>query len=92
MIQELNDMRLDFFLPVPLNQGCKLSIFLPEQYSVDTIHTLTSFMAFGSRKDYTETKGNLKVNVNENKLMLEGACETYIDDNMVASILIRTLK
>ena len=47
MIQEVNDMRLDFYLPVPLNAGCKIEIVLPEQYSLDDVKQLTSQKAFG---------------------------------------------
>ena len=65
---------------------------MPQQYSVDTIDKLTSLNAFGSLKDYTESAGNLGVNVNENSLTLNGACETYIEDNKVATIYMRQLK
>jgi len=54
MIQEINDMRLDFYLPVPLNAGCKLKIVLPVQYSVDYIQSLTTQKAFGRLETYTE--------------------------------------
>lgn len=47
MIQEINDMRLNFYLPVPLNPGCKVKIILPEQYSVDYIKSLSTQKAFG---------------------------------------------
>ena len=92
MIQELNEMRLDFFLPVPLNPGCVLTIFLPEQYSIDTISSLTTLKAFGAIKDYTETAGNMRVSVGERKLTLYGACDTYIEDNKVATIYITSLR
>ena len=47
MIQEMNDMSLDFFLPVPLNIGCKVKITFPSQYSLDDVHTLETLNAFG---------------------------------------------
>ena len=47
MVQEMNDMRLDFFLPVPLNPGCKVKITFPQQYSMDDVQTLETQNAFG---------------------------------------------
>ena len=85
-------MRLDFYLPVPLNPGCRLKIILPEQYSVDTIQTLITQQAFGARQFYTEVQGNLRVDTIERSLTLEGACPQYIDNNNVAQILIYSLK
>ena len=48
MVQELNDMRLDFYLPVPLKVGCKIKIVLPEPYSVNTVQSLITSKAFGA--------------------------------------------
>ena len=92
MIQEINSMRLDFFLPVPLNPGCVVDIFFPEQYSVETVKTMTTLNAFGSLKVHNETNGLLEVSVGENRLTIKNACERYIEDNKVATILIRQLK
>ena len=55
MIQEVNDMRLNFYLPVPLNPGCKVKIILPEQYSVDYIGSLHTQKAFGKNQEYSES-------------------------------------
>ena len=45
-------MRLDFFLPVPLNAGCKLNIELPPQYSVETIGLVKTLNVFGPITEY----------------------------------------
>jgi hypothetical protein len=37
VVQEMNDMQLSFYLPVPLDKGCLLTVKLPYQYSVETI-------------------------------------------------------
>ena len=59
MIQELNDMRLDFYLPVPLNDGCKVHVGLPQQYSVNEIRRVETYNVFGAYKNYTRDLGNL---------------------------------
>lgn len=92
MIQELNDMKLDFFLPVPLNSGCKLKLILPQQYSVDDIKSLTTLKAFGPIKEYTEALGNLRVNPNERSLTLDGACASYVSESTVATIYLKSLR
>ena len=40
-------MQLDFFLPVPLNEGCKIEVTLPSQYSIDDVQELKTLKAFG---------------------------------------------
>lgn len=47
MVQEMNDMQLNFYLPVPVNKGCILKVFLPEEYSVNDINTVVTKNAFG---------------------------------------------
>ena len=47
VIQEFNVMKLQFFLPVPLNAGCMIEVKLPPQYSVDTISTIYTDRVFG---------------------------------------------
>ena len=29
VVQEMNDMRLEFYLPVPLDAGCRITVKLP---------------------------------------------------------------
>ena len=85
-------MRLDFYLPVPLNPGCKIEIILPEQYSVDDVVYLTSQNAFGKFNTYREDKGNLYVNVERRSLKLSGACPYYVANNNVATIDVFSLR
>ena len=92
MIQEINDMRLDFYLPVPLNPGCKVKIILPIQYSVDYVKSLTSKMAFGSIRNYTIEQGNLVIDRLERSLSLTEACMEYIENDKVATIEINSLR
>ena len=47
MVQETNEVRLDFYLPVPLNPGCKLEVTLPAQYSVEDVKQVQSLAVFG---------------------------------------------
>jgi len=92
MIQEINEMRLDFYLPVPLNAGCKVKIVLPIQYSVDYIESLTTKMAFGSITTFSVQQGNLVINRLERSLALTGACKEYIENDKVATIEINSLR
>ena len=85
-------MRLDFYLPVPLNPGCQIEIILPEQYSVDDVEYLTSQQAFGQFNTYREDLGNLRVNTERRSLKLEGACPYYVVNNNVATIEIFNLR
>ena len=80
MIHEMNDMRLDFFLPVPLNAGCKVKITFPAQYSIDDVHTLETLNAFGQFNSYTYEKGNLRALNSERSLILSGVCQNYLEN------------
>lgn len=92
MVQEMNDMQLDFFLPVPLNKGCKVKLGFPPQYSIDDVHTLETLNAFGQFQQYTFAKGNLRILNSESALILQGVCRTYIENNQQATIRIRSLR
>ncbi len=42
MIQQTDSMTLSFYLPVPLNKGCQVTVVLPSQYSTSTIKRVDS--------------------------------------------------
>ena len=88
----MNDMSLDFFLPVPLNIGCKVKITFPSQYSMDDVHTLETLNAFGLLNQYTFEIGNLKALNEERSLILSGVCQSYIENKQQATIRIRSLR
>lgn len=62
MIQQADDMKLSFYLPVPLDQGCQVTVVLPEQYSVSTVETVGSLQVFGYYKEYSRRGGSLQIN------------------------------
>ena len=93
MIQEMNDMQLDFFLPVPLNAGCKVRIVLPPQYSVETVETVLTKNAFGSMQTFNEFPlGNLSKDPSLRTLSLRDACPGYIENDRVATIQLKSLR
>ena len=73
-------MQLDFFLPVPLNPGCKVKITFPKQYSLSDVYMLETAYAFGAETEYTFAKGNLKSLSSERALVLSGVCQNYIEN------------
>ena len=62
----MNDMQLKFYLPVPLNAGCQVTVKLPSQYSVDTITQVGSLQVFGFYREYTVASGSLIISKAEN--------------------------
>jgi hypothetical protein len=48
VVQQKDKMLLQFFMPVPLNAGCKVTVVLPRQYSVSTINQIYTLQAFGA--------------------------------------------
>jgi hypothetical protein len=61
MIQFTEDMTLSFYLPVPLNAGCSLTVELPSHYNVDTIDYVGSFQVFGYYREYTVDESTMTV-------------------------------
>ena len=90
MIQEVNDMRLDFYLPVPLNEGCKVHVALPEEYSVSEIQRVMTFNVFGYYQNYTENLGNLFIDLDDNSFSIE-ACKNYVENDGIATITMFSL-
>ena len=90
IIQEVNDMKLDFFLPVPLNEGCKVNVALPEEYSVSEIQRVMTHNAFGYYQNYTENLGNLFIDLDYNSFSIE-ACKTYVENSGTATITMFSL-
>ena len=87
MIQEVNDMQLTFYLPVPLNAGCRVTVELPEQYSVETLSVVNTLMVFGRYVSYTEADGSLLINRDKIQFVID-ACATYIENDKVGTIYI----
>jgi hypothetical protein len=58
-IQHLDTMILEFFLPVPLNKGCLVTVTLPKQYSVSTVQELYTMNGFGAYKARSVKLGTL---------------------------------
>ena len=78
-------MRLDFYLPVPLNEGCKVTVVLPEEYDVREVQRVMTFNVFGPYANYTEVQGNLFVDIQANSFQIE-ACKKYVENDDVATI------
>lgn len=83
-------MKLSFILPVPLNEGCKVTVVLPSQYSVSTIEEVKTFLAFGSSREYTVSTGTLQIDSTENSFTIE-PCDKYKDNNLDGMIRIKEL-
>ena len=90
MIQRAEEMKLSFYLPVPLNEGCKVTVELPQQYSVMTVTAVTSLGAFGSIKVFTAKKQTLWLDTQKNSFMIE-ACESYKENDNLAILYIDQL-
>ena len=90
MIQEINDMRLDFYLPVPLNAGCKVNVALPSQYSVSEVRRVETFNVFGRFYNYTQDLDNLVISVEDNSFSIN-PCKGYIENDDVGTIRIYSL-
>jgi len=49
-------MRLQFFLPVPLDKGFRITVTLPKEYNISTVTKIKTSQVFGFNKDYYLTK------------------------------------
>ena len=80
-------MRLEFTLPVPLNEGCKLKVSFPRAYydislSDPALETVTVQIEYGSSSSavaYT-TSGDLVIDGTNNLFTIDDVCEGYVDD------------
>jgi len=84
-------MQLNFYLPVPLNQGCKVTVELPVQYSIETVTSVNSLMVFGRYVKYTVEDGTLLILKDKNQFIIE-ACATYIENDKIGTIYISQLR
>jgi hypothetical protein len=79
-------MKLQFALPVPLNQGCKVTVQLPPQYNISTITLVGALQVFGNLQQFTA----LNKNFSENSFTIF-PCRNYIDNNNLAVLYISNL-
>ena len=86
MIQEVSDMQLDFFLPVPLNAGCKVNVTLPDQYNVEEIARVTTLGDFGNLKNYTVELDTLNIDTVANGFSISACGRDYVGKEGVARI------
>ena len=83
-------MRLQFYLPVPLNPGCQVTVKLPEQYKVREVKRIRTLNFFGNVRSYTEAAGTLDIDKAENSFKI-APCKDYRDNKSVALIIIDSL-
>lgn len=89
MIQYTEDMTLSFYLPVPLNQGCQLTVELPSDYSTDDIEYVGSLQVFGSYREFVTADNNLVLGQNTFTI---NPCRTYINNDNIAVLYISKLR
>lgn len=90
-VQHLDTMLLEFFLPVPLNKGCMVTVTLPKQYSISTIQSIYTMQAFGAYKERSLKLGTLTTNKNNNSFTMR-ACDDYVENSTAAQVEITALK
>ena len=90
MIQHTDEMQLSFPLPVPLNKGCRVTVTLPPQYSVDTVSVVQSIQAFGALTNHSVDDGSLEIDSNSNSFVVR-PCSTYVENDNLAILLIDSL-
>ena len=90
MIQHTDEMQLSFPLPVPLNQGCRVTVTLPPQYSVDTVSVVQSIQAFGALTNHSLDDGSVEIDSNSNSFVVR-PCSTYVENDNLAILLIDSL-
>lgn len=89
MIQKTDDMKLSFYLPVPLDQGCKVTVVLPEQYNTKSLTKVGTQQVFGFYQEYSLTEGTLKINT-DNSFTIS-PCNQYIENDNIGVIYISKL-
>ena len=90
MIQQTDSMTLSFYLPVPLNKGCQVTVVLPSQYSTSSIKRVDSRGVFEFNGIFSLQRGNLQINSTENSFTIT-PCEKYIENDNLAVIIIDSL-
>ena len=73
-------MTLSFYLPVPLDQGCRLTVQLPDDYDISTVEYVGSLQVFGAYKEYTVADGTLTIDRGDNSFMIK-PCARYINND-----------
>ena len=68
-----------------------MNVYLPSQFSLETIKEISSFQAFGLYKSYTVAAGTLKLDFASNSFMIS-ACDTYVENDIAAAIEIDSLR
>lgn len=81
---------IDFFMPVPLNSGCLVTVVLPKQYSVNTVKEVNTLSAFGAKQERSELGGTLRYDKAANSFTIS-ACDSYVENKMAAVIEIDSL-
>jgi hypothetical protein len=76
-------MILEFFLPVPLNKGCLVTVTLPKQYSVSTVQELYTMNGFGAYKARSVKLGTLQFDNASNSFTVM-ACDDYLENQTAA--------
>jgi len=79
-------MKLSFYLPVPLDEGCKVTVVLPQQYSTDTITIVRAHQVFGFIQTFSLDNGKLQIN-DDNSFTIQ-PCDTYKENDNIATIYI----
>ncbi len=78
-------MRLSFQSPVPVNAGCRLTVVLPEEFSVSTINQVSISGLFGSL-----TTIDISTSTDDNSFSFE-QCNSYRDSGITGNIVMDSL-
>jgi hypothetical protein len=84
-------MKLSFYVPVPLDAGCSLTVTLPSQYNTDLINRVSSANMFGRYQSYSDGGRNpLEINEAENSFTIY-PCREYLENDDMGVLTITEL-
>jgi hypothetical protein len=80
MIQQADQMKLTFYLPVPLDAGCVVTVSLPGQYDTSLITSVNSQKLFGSYELFS-AGSSLQISEEDNSFTFNPCAEHRENDD-----------
>jgi hypothetical protein len=81
IVQELAELRIQFYVPVPLNSGCIIDVTFPSDFVLSgaDLTNVQGFGLFGGSRALTGS-----VNVGNNTYTITDGCSTYVSQDQLA--------
>lgn len=83
-------MQISFGLPVPVNEGCILTVVLPEQYNLNNVKSVAPSKFFGEYIQMLRSNGDVILDYSTNSFSIY-PCKDYKENVQDATIFVQNL-